>query len=103
MISTTLDELRARARVYIESIPALASVESDAYIGGGSLAQERIASIAVAIKTEKTDGAAARLREETPPIIARIDDGRLLLDLRTIAPEEDRVVISALKKLAPTP
>ena len=39
---------------------------------------------------------AARLRGATPPIVARNEDGRLLLDLRSIAPDEDAEVIDAL-------
>jgi L-seryl-tRNA(Ser) seleniumtransferase len=101
MISATLEELRARARAYIEAVPRAAAIESDAYVGGGSLAQERIVSIAVAIENEKPNRVAARLRAATPPIVARIGDGRLLLDLRTIAPDEDETVIWALKNTLP--
>ncbi len=102
MLSATLDELRARAQAYVEVVPASAIIESSAYVGGGALAQERLPSFAVAIQIEQPDCLAARLRDATPPVVARIDEGRLLLDLRTIAPEEDRTVIGALKKLVST-
>ena len=95
--------MRARARAYVDAVPGAGIVPSDAYVGGGALAQERIASIAVAIQTEQPDFLAARLRDATPPVVARIGEGHLLLDLRTIAPEEDRTVIAALKKLVTTP
>jgi L-seryl-tRNA(Ser) seleniumtransferase len=98
MLSATLDELRARADGYRMAAPAAIVVESDAYVGGGSLPQERIASIAVAVETEKPDRLSARLREAIPPIVGRIGEGRFLLDLRTIAPEEDDTVIAALTK-----
>jgi L-seryl-tRNA(Ser) seleniumtransferase len=98
MLSATLDELRARADRYRAAEPAAIVMESDAYVGGGSLPQERIASIAVAIETEKPDRLSARLREANPPIVGRIGEGRFLLDLRTIAPDEDRTVIAALTK-----
>jgi len=42
---------------------------------------------------------AVRLRGGTPPIVARIEDGRLLLDLRSIAPPEDAEIIDALARL----
>ncbi len=102
MLAATLDDLRARAQAYVEAVQGAAAVASDAYAGGGALPQERIASIAVAVQTEQPDYLAARLRDATPPVVARIDEGRLLLDLRTIAPEEDRTVIAALKKLVST-
>lgn len=97
MIGGTLDELRARAQDYLEAIRGAEIVESDAYVGGGALAQERIASIAVALRTGEAAAVGARLRKNTPPIVARIVDGCVLLDLRTIAPEEDSIVIGACR------
>jgi L-seryl-tRNA(Ser) seleniumtransferase len=93
MMAATLDELRARSRAYLNAIPGTDVVESDAYAGGGALAQERIASLAVAVATDELARRAAALRAQAPPIVARIDDGRLLLDLRTILPEQDALVI----------
>lgn len=95
MIAATLDELRARAQDYVEALRGAKIVESDAYVGGGALAQERIASIAVALPPQEGASVAARLRENAPPIVARVADGRVLLDLRTIAPDEDPLVIEA--------
>ncbi len=97
MLAATLDELRARAQSYVESVANAIVVDSEAYAGGGALPQSRIASIAVAIPTGSPDELAARLRAGEPPIVARIDDGRMLFDLRTIAREEDAAVIEALK------
>ena len=96
MLGTTLDELRARARDYVAAIPGAAIVESDAYAGGGALPQTRIPSIAIALAVERPDRLAARLRRENPAIVARIADGKLLFDLRTIAPDEDDTVIATL-------
>ena len=97
MIGATLDELRARAQDYLAAIPRANIAESDAYVGGGTLAQERIPSIAVALPAEDAASVSARLRRSKPPIVARIADGRVLLDLRTIAPAEDVVVIDACR------
>ncbi|HXO17407.1 MAG TPA: L-seryl-tRNA(Sec) selenium transferase, partial [Candidatus Dormibacteraeota bacterium] len=97
MLTATLDELRARAQSYVESVANAMVVDSEAYVGGGALPQSRIASIAVAIPTAHPDELAARLRAGEPPIVARIDDDRILFDLRTIAREEDTVVMEALK------
>jgi L-seryl-tRNA(Ser) seleniumtransferase len=102
MLASTLDELRSRARAYLDAISNATAVASEAYIGGGVLAQERIASLAVAIQAEKPDVLAARLRGGSPPIVARIEEGRVLLDLRTVAPEEDQPVIAALRQLLPS-
>jgi L-seryl-tRNA(Ser) seleniumtransferase len=96
MLTATLDELRERARAYVATIPDARVVDSEAYVGGGALPQDAIASIAVAITSPRPDELAARLRRGTPPIVARIEEGRLLLDLRTVAPEEDATVITFL-------
>jgi|SRR5580700_403693 L-seryl-tRNA(Ser) seleniumtransferase len=93
MLAATIAELRARANAYVEALTGVTVVESVAYAGGGALAQERIPSVAVAIEVEKPDRLASQLRAGAPPIVARVEDGRLLLDLRTIAPEEDATVI----------
>jgi L-seryl-tRNA(Ser) seleniumtransferase len=97
MLGATLDDLRARARRYVAAIPSADIVESDAYVGGGSLPDAPIDSIAVAISDERAGVLAARLRNGDPAIVARIEEGRLLFDLRTIAPEEDDAVIDAIR------
>ena len=96
MLAVTPCELRRRAEAYVVAIPGSTVIESDAYVGGGALPQARIASIAVAVPSAHPDVLAAGLRRETPAIVARVDDGRLILDLRTIAPEEDETVIAAV-------
>jgi L-seryl-tRNA(Ser) seleniumtransferase len=101
MLAFTLDELRERAKAYLAAMPASSVVESDAYVGGGALPQARVASIAIALPAQRPDLLAAALRRENPAIVARIADGRLLFDLRTIAPEEDDSVIATLTWGAP--
>jgi L-seryl-tRNA(Ser) seleniumtransferase len=96
MLAATLDDLRERAKAYISEVAGASACESDAYIGGGALPQARIPSIAIAIQTERPQDLAVTLRAGDPAIVARIESGRVLLDLRTIAPEEDQLVISSL-------
>lgn len=96
MLAATLDELRARGSAYVRTVSRASIVESDAYIGGGALAQELVKSVAVAIEVDRPEALAAALRAGRPPIVARVAHGRLLLDLRTVAPEDDHTVIAAL-------
>jgi len=100
MLAVTVDELRARASAYVKAIDGAEIVETTAYAGGGSLPQSALRSMGVALRPSSgaTD-AAARLRKNDRPIVARIEDGRLVLDLRTVAPSEDAVAIAALKAL----
>jgi L-seryl-tRNA(Ser) seleniumtransferase len=100
MLATSLEELRGRADAYVAAIAGAVALECAAYVGGGGLPRARIPSIAVAIATQNPELLAARLREESPPIVARIDDGRVLLDLRTIAPESDDPVIASAARAA---
>lgn len=96
MLAASVDELRERARAFVEAMPNLRIVESDAYLGGGSLPQAQIPSIALAIDTPHADDLAERLRGWRVPVVARIDSNRVLLDLRTIAPAQDRDLLAAL-------
>jgi L-seryl-tRNA(Ser) seleniumtransferase len=45
------------------------------------------------------DALEARLRASAPPIIARIEDDRVVVDLRTVAPEQDAELASAIRAL----
>jgi L-seryl-tRNA(Ser) seleniumtransferase len=101
MLSATIEELRLRADAYCDALSHATVVTSDAYLGGGALPRERVPSIAVAIVTDRTDRLAGALRRETPAIVARIEAGRVLLDMRTVAPEEDETVIAALAAHSP--
>lgn len=96
MLAASVDDLRRRADAYVAALPGSVAIESSAYIGGGALPQQRIPSIAVAVSTDKPDLLAAKLRRATPAIVARIEEGRVLLDLRTIEPSEDSDAIAAL-------
>jgi L-seryl-tRNA(Ser) seleniumtransferase len=42
------------------------------------------------------------LRRGRPPVVGRIEDGRCLLDLRTVAPEDDETVLAAVRAARPT-
>jgi L-seryl-tRNA(Ser) seleniumtransferase len=96
MLGATLVDLRDRAAAYVAALPSAEILESDAYVGGGSLPESRIASVAVAIATPKSKMLAAALRRGDPPVVARIENDRLLIDLRAIAPDEDAKAIAAI-------
>jgi L-seryl-tRNA(Ser) seleniumtransferase len=101
MLGATLDELRERAAAYLAAMPGATVVDSEAYAGGGALPQTRIPSLAISWPLQRPEALAARLRRENPAIVARVDDGRVLFDLRTIAPDEDDTVIATVSWGAP--
>jgi len=103
-----LEELEARGERLRQRATAAGpagSVEVVATLaafGGGTSPEKLFPSRAVAISSATRSAAAitASLRERRPPIIARVEAGRVLLDLRSMAPEEDAEVGEALAALA---
>jgi L-seryl-tRNA(Ser) seleniumtransferase len=69
-------------------------------IGGGSTPEQSIPTWLIVIETKNVVGAEKRLRAGDPPVIVRIEDDRLLLDLRTVFPEEEEELRRALQALA---
>jgi L-seryl-tRNA(Ser) seleniumtransferase len=71
---------------------------TDAFAGGGSLPEERIASRAVALQLRiGTDAAVSLLRSGYPAVIGRINDERLLLDMLTVADDELAELATVIK------
>ena len=77
-------------------------VKTQSVIGGGSAPGATLPSRALAISSPNlsADEIARRLRSWETPIIARVEEGRVLLDLRTVEPEQDEVVLRAVEKVA---
>jgi L-seryl-tRNA(Ser) seleniumtransferase len=65
---------------------------SDAVVGGGGAPGVRLPSAAVSLPARL----AGSLRKSSPPVAGRVEDGRLLLDLRTVDPADDRVLRAAV-------
>jgi L-seryl-tRNA(Ser) seleniumtransferase len=102
MLGVSAESIAARARAWqsrlMERGAAVEVVAAESTVGGGSLPGERLATTALAIAPAR--GGAAdllrRLREHEPPVIGRIVEERVLLDPRTVLPDEDDVVIDAV-------
>ncbi|MFL5677171.1 MAG: aminotransferase class V-fold PLP-dependent enzyme, partial [Chloroflexota bacterium] len=86
MIAMPTDELRARAeRIAARIGSAVAVVPLSSTVGGGSLPGETIASFGVAVTGRSANRTLADLRRVGPrPVIGRIEDDRVVLDLRTV-------------------
>ena len=105
MISTPVEELSSRAGAWRGDTWSWASVvESKSAIGGGSLPGETLPSVALRIDCDALgagpDDVLAQLRSGQDAVIGRIEDGHVLLDPRTVLPEEDEAVSSAVRSLA---
>ncbi len=107
MIRLTADELAPRAARVAEGIAARrefsARVEDgESVIGGGSTPGQSLATklVAVTHAHHSAQGLEALLRRNSPPVIARIERDRLLLDLRTVFEDQDVQIIRAFERLA---
>jgi L-seryl-tRNA(Ser) seleniumtransferase len=97
MLAQTPAELRARA-VRLQRQLGAGEIEiCYGFAGGGALPEERIESRALALRpTSGVDRVVERLRRADPAVMARIHDGRLLVDMLTVADDEVPALAAAL-------
>jgi L-seryl-tRNA(Ser) seleniumtransferase len=95
-ISKTSSDSQQPARMNVEII------DGESVIGGGAAPSSVLPTrlLAVSYADLTADALCARLRNSDPPLIARVEDGRVLLDLRTVAPEQDTLIAQALQRIA---
>jgi L-seryl-tRNA(Ser) seleniumtransferase len=107
MIAATPAALGRRADALLASLPPEARsrvsvTEMGSAIGGGSLPGETLESVGLVVSGGGPDALARRLRIGDPAVVARVQDGAVLLDLRTIDPADDATLGVALARaLAP--
>ena len=102
MLGASADAMAARAltwqRRLLERGIEVEVVPAESTVGGGSLPGERLPTSALAL-TPRPGRAAdllRRLREHEPPLIGRIEQERVLLDPRTVLPDEDDALLDAV-------
>lgn len=100
MIAVPEEILKARADVWRSTTGHGEIVSGRSTIGGGSLPDETLPTWLLALPASHPNALAAQLRRGHPPIIARIEKKHVILDPRTVLPEQDEVLISQLKKMA---
>jgi L-seryl-tRNA(Ser) seleniumtransferase len=107
------DEIERRANAIVSAVISgvssagrkrlqLELLDGESVVGGGAAPSAVLPTRLIAL-THADHGASEsneRLRAGTPAIIARVEDGRVLLDLRTVLPEQDAAVVAALRSLA---
>jgi L-seryl-tRNA(Ser) seleniumtransferase len=77
-------------------------IDGESLLGGGAAPSSTLPTRILALTCEglSADDLAERLRSSTTPVIARVEDGRVLLDLRTVFPEQDPDVAAALNSIS---
>ncbi len=93
--------LRGKALVKDAGNPPGVSVEaSKAYVGGGSLPEKEVSSVAICFSSSyKAEKLISSFRRMGPPIIGRIESGRFMLDLKAIPPSEYLHLLAAIKSV----
>jgi len=110
MMRLSKDEIARRAEKIVSTVastPAKSShlklelLDGESVIGGGAAPSAVLPTRLIALTHAdlSADELSARLRANTPPIIARVEDGRVLLDLRTVFPEQDANLATVLAVL----
>ncbi|HEY2498170.1 MAG TPA: L-seryl-tRNA(Sec) selenium transferase [Candidatus Angelobacter sp.] len=108
MMRLSAQEIRVRAEALLAQLSSaahlkMAIVPGESLIGGGSAPTSTLPTFLLAVTANNlsADELAARLRRHGPPIIARVEEGRVLLDLRTVLdPTEEAQIVRALLRVA---
>jgi L-seryl-tRNA(Ser) seleniumtransferase len=108
MLRIPAEEIRNRAQRLLEQIGPASHlkteiVQGESLVGGGSAPTSTLPTFLIAATAQSlsADQLAERLRLGTPAIVARVEEGRVLLDLRTVFEDEDELLLNALNKLSP--
>src|SRR5262249_198491 len=98
-LHASASELKARAERFAERAGNVVSpIELKSLIGAGAAPERYIASWGVTLNSSLSDSELERrLRNSNPPVIVRIEDGRVVLDFRTIFDEEEDILLPIVK------
>ena len=100
LLAMPLEELDRRAREWVGEMRAAGLdarvLEGASAAGGGSLPGETVPTRLAALAVDSPDRLAARLRKNDPPIIARIEQGLLCLDPRTVLPDQEQALLAGV-------
>ena len=108
MMRLSKEEIQRRAEPIAANVRtsglAIEVIDGESVIGGGAAPSAVLPTCLLAVTCEglSADQLSSRLRAGDPPVIARVEEGRVLLDLRTVFPREDEIVVHALTRIART-
>ena len=100
LMHLSADVLATRSQAFVAHAQHLGLhatvVDSEGRVGGGSMPSERLVSPAVQIGTPRPDHVKNRLRMGTQPVVCRVQNNALLIDLRTVFPRQEPALMDAL-------
>jgi L-seryl-tRNA(Ser) seleniumtransferase len=96
MLALLPDQLRQTAEGWCLELGQGEVIPGKSTVGGGSLPDEELPTYLLALDVKSPDRFMEKLRRQSPPIIARTEDDRILLDPRTVLPEENGALLVGL-------
>lgn len=97
MIAATPEEMHRRARNWTEVLGEGSVIQGESTVGGGSLPGETLPTYLLALDVRNPNRWMRHLRAARPPVIARTLDDRVVLDPRTVLPEQEQELMNILK------
>jgi len=108
MLAATPEAIRARAEGLVRglaaAVPGLAAeiIPGGSAVGGGAAPTLEVPTALIALAPPSPATFAAALRAGTPPVVVRIAEGRVLVDLRTVEPGDEPRLLDTLARAADT-
>ena len=99
MISAVPKQVKVRAEHWAAELGQGKVLASESTVGGGSLPGESLPTWVLALTVESSDKFLEKLRQEQPPVIARTENDRILLDPRTVLPEQEGALLVNLENV----
>jgi L-seryl-tRNA(Ser) seleniumtransferase len=97
MMSLTPEQVKVRAEAWQAEVGQGEVIKSESAVGGGSLPEESMSTFVLALNVKSPDKFLKKLREANPPIIARTENDKVLLDPRTVL--NDDLLLQVLKEV----
>jgi L-seryl-tRNA(Ser) seleniumtransferase len=97
MMSLTPEQVRVRAEAWRDALAQGDVIASESTVGGGSLPSESAATFVLALSVKSPDKFLKKLREANPPVIARLENDKVLFDPRTVL--NDELLVLTLKQV----
>lgn len=100
MLAMSVIECRQRVESWVNVIGSAFDceiLETQSAVGGGSLPGETLPTVALALRHPNLDALAQTLRVGPTPVVARVADGRIWFDPRTILPDQDSALLDAIQ------
>ena len=102
MLRQSAEQIRQRSLALVARLPGLRTevIPGESVIGGGATAEQSVPTWVIAVDCTDSVESERTLRAGDPPVVARIEDGRLIFDLRTVFSAEEEILLAAMNRLA---